>query len=62
MFAIILARDHKEFWFYFKYAYLKEHISAVEKIVIWVPGYIAPETVHLWGKKQIWLTISLDGW
>ena len=31
MFVTILARDHMEIWFYFKYAYLQEHNGAFEK-------------------------------
>ena len=33
MFISILIRDHVEIWFYLKYAYLKEHISAFGKIL-----------------------------
>ena len=47
MFVTILARDHRENWLYFKYAYLKEHNSAFEKFVIWAASHTASETLSL---------------
>ena len=42
LFITILARDHMEIWFYFKYAYLKEHVSAFEKILSFRHQVILP--------------------
>ena len=44
IFVTILARDHAKVWFYFKYAYLKEYISAFEKIPSFGHGVICPLT------------------
>ena len=51
IFITILARDHMEIWFYIKYAHLKEHISAFEKILSFGQWVIFPLKHCISGKK-----------
>ena len=63
MSVTILARDHIEIWFYFKYAYLKEHISAFEKILSFGHQVILPLKHCICEKKiELCLTKSFDAW
>ena len=59
MSVTILARDHIEIWFYFKYAYLKEHISAFEKILSFGHQVILP-LKHCICEKKIVLKVGFQ--
>ena len=56
MFVTIMARDHMEIWFYFKYAYLKEHISAFEENLSFSHWVMLP--LKHWSVEKIWTFVD----
>ena len=60
MFVTILARDHMEFWFYFKYAYLEEHINILKKFC-----HLGTGLYYLWNivfVEKLWTLIDYIPW
>ena len=61
LFVTILARDHIELCFYFKNAYLKEHIGAFEKILPFGHRVILP-VLSIASVEKIWTLVNYISW